>query len=160
MKKIRKVTHSNALDFLNTALENPRAKFSIKSMALSKYIEKFKNSENFKQKEIADNLEMAESQLSKWLSGFHNLTLQSILKLESASSIEILNPAIWNGTSLEKNKEISTTIEISNSLKATPVMGCQDYNRIVEGNLFTAYVNPSGATTVNTSTKITESTAA
>ena len=33
------------------------------------------------------------------------MTLQSILKLESACAIEILNPAIWDGTSLGKPKE-------------------------------------------------------
>lgn len=108
MKKVRKVTQSNALDFLKTAIESPRGKYAIKATALARYIEQIKTSDNFKQKEIADNLEMAESQLSKWLSGFHNLTLQSILKLESASNIEILNPSIWDGTSLEKKNVIIT----------------------------------------------------
>lgn len=158
MKRVRLATSTKAVDFLNNKKKSVRQIYAIKSMALANYIETFVKQKDFKQKEIADNLEMAESQLSKWLSGFHNLTLQSILKLESASPIEILNPAIWNGTSLEKKKEVSTTIEVSGSLKATSDKKCPNYNRIVEGNFLTAYINQSGATMVDNSTKFTVST--
>ena len=50
MKKVRKVTQSNALDFLKTAIESPRGKYAIKATALARYIEQIKTSDNFKQK--------------------------------------------------------------------------------------------------------------
>ncbi len=109
MKRNRKLTPTKALDFLNNNEKSVRQTYAIKAMAVSNYIENFVESNNYKQKEIADKLEMAESQLSKWLSGDHNLTLQSILKLESASSIEILNPAIWKDTSLDNGSINSTS---------------------------------------------------
>jgi len=46
------------------------------------------------QKDLATQLNKNESEISKWLSGTHNLTLRTISKLESALSIEIINPKI------------------------------------------------------------------
>ena len=142
MKKVRQATSTRSVDFLKNKEKTVRGKYAIKIMALSRYIEAFKNSDNFKQKEIADNLEMAESQLSKWLSGFHNLTLQSILKLESASHIEILNPSIWNGTSIEKIKGISTPAQ-EVEIPGTDIN--QDYAR--NSNAYIASINSIKTTT-------------
>lgn len=64
-------------------------------MALANYISNFKKSKDYKQKEVADSLSKSEAEISKWLSGVHNLTLQSIFKLEAACSIKLLNPAIF-----------------------------------------------------------------
>lgn len=101
MKRVRKATSTDTMDFLKSVDKTTRGRFAIKMMAIAKYIADFKNSSNYKQNEIAENLEIAESQVSKWLSGFHNLTLKSIIKLEAASDIKILNPAIWGEVNTE-----------------------------------------------------------
>src|ERR1035437_9957262 len=66
-----------------------------KSMAIANYISNYVKSSNFKQTEVATKLGKHVSEISKWVSGFHNLTLSSIIKLESVTSIQLLNPAIF-----------------------------------------------------------------
>jgi|GEM_PF-5626559 len=73
------------------------------SMAVANYILNFTKSVDFKQRDIAEKLRKTEPEISKWLSGFHNLTLNSIIKLQSASSIKLLNPAIF------ENKKVNNT---------------------------------------------------
>lgn len=63
--------------------------------SVTKHIQNFAELPTLKQNEIAKRLGMAESQLSKWLSGFQNLTLKSLIKLEVVSDIGILNPALF-----------------------------------------------------------------
>jgi len=46
------------------------------------------------QKQLADSLKKYEAEISKWLSGTHNLTLKTISKLESVLPINIINPEI------------------------------------------------------------------
>lgn len=106
MKRNRTLTPSKSLDFLGNKEKSVKQIYAIKSMALTEYINNFVEDKDFKQSEVAEKLDMFESQLSRWLSGVHNMTLQSIMKLESACSIEILNPAIWDGTSLAKPKRV------------------------------------------------------
>jgi transcriptional regulator with XRE-family HTH domain len=72
-----------------------QAEYVDKSMALARYISDFSKSPEFNQTEVASKLGKHISEISKWVSGFHNLTISSILKLESASSIKILNPEIF-----------------------------------------------------------------
>lgn len=43
------------------------------------------------QKELADRMDKSPSEISKWLSGNHNLTLRSITKLETELGEEIIN---------------------------------------------------------------------
>ena len=71
------------------------AEYVDKSMALARYISDFAKSSEFKQTEVATKLGKHVSEISKWVSGIHNLTVSSILKLESVSSIQLLNPAIF-----------------------------------------------------------------
>ena len=95
MKKLRKANSTKSADFLNSKEKSAREVYTSKFSDLARYIKRYVEHPDFKQNEIADKLEMKESQVSLWLSGMHNLTLKSILKLESASNIQILNPAIW-----------------------------------------------------------------
>ena len=107
MKKIViKASDISSLNFINDKKDSVYARYARKSLAISDYIENFIASRNYKQKDIADQLEMYESQISKWLSGAHNLTLKSILKLESASTIQLLNPAIFDNP---KKSELEST---------------------------------------------------
>lgn len=57
----------------------------------------------YKQKDLAEQLGKKESEISKWLSGEHNLTLKSLAKLQAALDEEIItvvptpsrNEKIW-----------------------------------------------------------------
>ena len=69
-----------------------------KSLAIARYISSFMKSHAFRQKDVADSIGKTEAEISKWMSGFHNMTLKSILKLEAACPINILNPAIWRNS--------------------------------------------------------------
>lgn len=121
-KRARQATTSRGLNYLDSNKETVNSEYAKKSIALSTYIDNFLEDENLKQKDIAEKLGIAESQLSKWLSGYHNLTLKSILKLESVCPIEILNPLIWTETSLVSRVivRVSTT-ELTGELLCSPI---------------------------------------
>jgi len=46
------------------------------------------------QKDLADKMGKTEPEVSKWLSGLHNLTLRTISKLEAALNITIISPSV------------------------------------------------------------------
>lgn len=123
MKKVRKANSTKSVEFLNSSEKSVRAEFTSKSLALARFIKKFVDRPDFKQNEIAEKLEMHESQVSVWLSGFHNLTLKSILKLESACDIKILNPSIWGSKHLAEsgtsNQQAEYTLTAYNFYKKT-----------------------------------------
>jgi predicted XRE-type DNA-binding protein len=118
MKKVRKANSTKSVDFLNTPEKSVRAEYTSKFSALSRYINKFVERPDFKQNEIAEKLEMHESQVSIWLSGFHNLTIKSILKLESACDINILNPAIWRSKHMTESGTSNQQDEYNYTLTA------------------------------------------
>ena len=102
-KRIKLTEDETGLEFLDSHTKRDITDDYIdKFMAVSKHITDFTNSKDFKQKDIADKLRMHESQLSKWLSGDHNLTLSSLLKLECACNIGIINPAILGEISIAR----------------------------------------------------------
>lgn len=57
------------------------------------------------QKELADKLEKQESEISRWLSGFHNFTIKSIAKLEAVLGERIIT------TPNQARTELSNRIE-------------------------------------------------
>ncbi|MBC7775039.1 MAG: helix-turn-helix transcriptional regulator [Phycisphaerae bacterium] len=74
------------------------------------------------QKDLAKALDKSESEVSRWLSGLHNLTLKSIVKLEAVLGAEIMAVAstttsratIGKATYpdvLQKNKSLAVVAE-------------------------------------------------
>lgn len=121
-KRARQATSSRGLNYLDSNKETINSEYAKKSIALSAFMDNFLEDENLKQKDIAEKLGIAESQLSKWLSGYHNLTIKSILKLESVCSIEILNPLIWTKTSLVSRGIVrASTTELTGELPCPPI---------------------------------------
>lgn len=49
---------------------------------------------NLDQKDLADLLEKKESEISKWMTGTHNFTLKTILRIESALGMPIIKVVI------------------------------------------------------------------
>lgn len=93
-RKARQLEGFTGLDFSDETIPEELNKYVDYSLAISKYIASFVESNAFRQRDIAEKLNKSESEISKWLNGFHNLTLKSIIKLESVSDIHLLNPAI------------------------------------------------------------------
>lgn len=58
------------------------AKFKAKSREIRSRIVRIYISKGMKQKDIAEKLGKKPSEISKWLSGEHNLTIKSIMMLE------------------------------------------------------------------------------
>jgi len=119
-KSLKKNTDTSYGDELNTRNNAEASSYINNSIAFAKYIEDFKRSPDFRQRDIGEKLGIDESQISRWLSGFHNLTIKSILKLESASTIQLLNPAIFDNP--KKSELESTTYSFTpNFLKENTV---------------------------------------
>lgn len=68
--------------------------FVKKNIAISDQIEAILEEKGWSQKEFAQKLEKNESEISKWLSGTHNLTLQSIAKIEAVLEADIITTPI------------------------------------------------------------------
>lgn len=154
--RVKQAEVGNTLDFLKDSGYNEDYKYVDKFIAVSQFIENQLKRNDFKQKEVAEKLGMAESQLSKWLSGFHNLTLKSILKLESVCPIEILNPIIWENTPLVNSvvASASTNIESTSELLNSPSPFATTLSGFSESALAELLAKSSITATQKTSNKV------
>jgi len=64
--------------------------FVRKNLAISEQVEALRNEKGWSQKELAQKLGKTESEVSRLLSGLHNLTLKSIAKLEAELGSDII----------------------------------------------------------------------
>jgi transcriptional regulator with XRE-family HTH domain len=64
--------------------------FVKKNLAVSEQVFQLLEQRGWSQKVLAEKLGKKTSEVSKWLSGLHNLTLQSISKMESVFNEDIL----------------------------------------------------------------------
>jgi len=64
--------------------------FVQKNMAISQQIADLLEAKGWSQKRFAEVLDKRESEVSKWLSGTHNLTLNSLAKMEAVLGSEII----------------------------------------------------------------------
>jgi len=98
----------------NAVVERLRAKilpenriFVKKNLAISAQVEALLKEKNWSQKDLAKKLGKTESEVSRMLSGLHNLTLKSIAKLEAVLENDIIvTPLEVN----EKNKNLDLTV--------------------------------------------------
>lgn len=65
-------------------------KYARKSYNLKKLIRYQMENNHLDQKQLAEKLGKRESEISKWLSGFHNFTLKSLIKLEEALDCDLI----------------------------------------------------------------------
>lgn len=65
-------------------------KFVEKNLDISREVEGILKEKELTQKEFAEKLDKNESEISKWLSGLHNLTLKSITKMEAVLDRDII----------------------------------------------------------------------
>ena len=64
--------------------------FVRKNLAISEQVEALRKEKGWTQKELAQKLGKTESEVSRLLSGMHNLTLKSIAKLEAELGSDII----------------------------------------------------------------------
>lgn len=77
--------------------------FIKKNLAIAEQVDFIIKQRGWSQKVFAKKLEKETSEVSKWLSGLHNLTLQSITKMESVLGEDIITTPL---EASEKYKEI------------------------------------------------------
>lgn len=65
-------------------------KFVEKNLDISQQVYAFLKKKNWTQKEFAKKLGKTDAEVSKWLSGSHNLTLRSIAKMEAVLGEDII----------------------------------------------------------------------
>ena len=73
-----------------TRIKPESHKFVSKNIQISNQISEILKIKGLTQKEFSAMLGKQESEVSKWLSGLHNLTLKSITKMETALNEDIL----------------------------------------------------------------------
>lgn len=71
--------------------------FVKKNLEISEQISALLKEKNWSQKELARRLGKSESEVSKLLSGLHNLTLKSIAKLEAELGSDIITTPLEAG---------------------------------------------------------------
>jgi transcriptional regulator with XRE-family HTH domain len=64
--------------------------FIRKNLAISEQVQYILEQKGWTQKDLANNMGKHESEISKWLTGLHNLTIQSISLMEAALEAEII----------------------------------------------------------------------
>ena len=62
-----------------------------KNLAITTKVAAILKERNISQKEFAKILDKKPSEVSKWLTGLHNLTLKSITKMEVALGVDLIN---------------------------------------------------------------------
>lgn len=72
--------------------EEQKAEYEL-TFGIAERISEVLKGKNLTQKELAQKLHKKESEISKWLTGRHNFTMQTIAKIETALGCKLVNIA-------------------------------------------------------------------
>lgn len=87
-----KFPEENILDTWLETNKNPEIdKLVERNLAIAVKVQSILDKRGIKQKEFAEMLGKKPSEVSKWLTGLHNLTLKSITKMEVALGEDLIN---------------------------------------------------------------------
>lgn len=81
---------NNVVARLRSKIKPENRIFVKKNLAISEQIEVLRKEKGWSQKELAKQLDKTESEVSRMLSGLHNITLKSISKLEAVFGNDII----------------------------------------------------------------------
>lgn len=81
---------SKIIQDLKAKIKPENRNFIAKNLEITQEVYSLLSEKGWTQKELATLLEKSESEVSKWLSGLHNLTLKSITKLETVLGADII----------------------------------------------------------------------
>jgi transcriptional regulator with XRE-family HTH domain len=87
------------------------------------------------QKELAQRMDKTPSEISKWLSGDHNLTLRSIAKLEAELETDLIYVSKKDSFHVQRGGSVSATVPpqkpVAKELKFIPAAEKTDQETIV-----------------------------
>ena len=81
---------SKIIQELRSKITPENERFISKNLDISREVYSILKDKNLTQKDFANKLGKKESEVSKWLSGLHNLTLKSIIKMETILDTDII----------------------------------------------------------------------
>ena len=93
-----------------------KAEFDL-SFGIAERISEILKAKGFTQKDFARLLNKRDSEISKWLTGRHNFTTQTIARIETALGSKLISIAHWLGYA---NKHILKHQEIHNKSTKSP----------------------------------------
>ncbi|MBS1552099.1 MAG: helix-turn-helix transcriptional regulator [Bacteroidetes bacterium] len=105
--------------------------------------EYMKNGNNMTQKELAKKLNKKESEISKWLSGGHNFTLETVAKIEEVLNQKILIVPMFAREDLGIKYSSSKTVTIIVSPTKIADVEYSDFLIKNSENLSLKYLKPS-----------------
>jgi transcriptional regulator with XRE-family HTH domain len=82
--------YQNEEEFLGMEISPELRDFVEYNLAISNYVHMLLEQKGWTQKELAHALGKTEGEISKWLSGMHNLTLKSIAKMSAILGEKII----------------------------------------------------------------------
>jgi|SRR5690554_4889639 len=91
--------------------------FIDKNLEITEKVRLAMENKGWKSQDLAQAMDKNPSELSKWLSGMHNLTLKSIIKMEMALGVDLIQVArekeyryIYLGT-IQNKEDITTKVD-------------------------------------------------
>lgn len=78
------------VDFFQTEGSPETERFVDKNLLITQQIFKYMHDRGWSQKDLSHAMQKSEAEISKWLSGVHNLTLKSLTKLETVLGEDII----------------------------------------------------------------------
>ena len=102
-----KKTNVDIVDLIRSRIKPEQRIYVSKNLEISEQIIHHLKQKGWSQKEFAEKLGKEPSEISKWLSGLHNLTLQSITKMESVFGEDIITTPL---EACEKYKQIQYVV--------------------------------------------------
>ena len=84
-----------------------------KNLLITQQIFKYMHDRDWTQKDLAKALNKSEAEISKWLSGVHNLTLKSLTKLETVLGEDIITTPLAARSQYEKIKFVRVNVYAS-----------------------------------------------
>lgn len=78
-------------EWLNQHSDPETEKFIAKNLAITEKVRLALEGKNWTKADLAKKMNKKPSEISKWLSGMHNLTLKSIIKMEIALGIDLIH---------------------------------------------------------------------
>jgi len=88
--------------------------FIAKNLAITEKIRRRLEEKNWTNVQLANAMNKTPSEISKWLSGMHNLTLKSIIKMEIALGIELIHTSIAKTKTQHKTKPTLKKVKTTN----------------------------------------------
>jgi len=104
-------------------ISDEKRRFIRISMDIADQIAQYLKEKRMTQKELAIKLGKNESEISKWLNGSHNFTLDTIAKIESALNEDIMVVPMYAYEKVYINYESSSSYQFTNSFFERKTVG-------------------------------------